>query len=63
MSLDCDASNSLPGSQSRRHTGAGTITVTFFAEGLLNGEKAQAAGTLVTHGVRVPQAPEKGLSE
>ena len=36
---------------------ADTITVTFFAEGTVNGQPAQAAGTIVTHGARVPVAP------
>ncbi len=36
---------------------ADTITVTFFAEGTLNGQSAQAAGAIVTHGARVPLAP------
>jgi hypothetical protein len=38
---------------------ADTITVTFFAEGTVEGRSAQAAGTIVTHGARVPQAPVK----
>ncbi len=31
-----------------------TVIVTFYAEGTLSGEPAQAAGTIVTHGARVP---------
>ena len=38
---------------------ADTITVTFFAEGTVNGQPAQATGTIVTHGARVPMAPVK----
>ncbi len=33
---------------------ADTITVTFYVEGTVNGEPARAAGTIVTHGARVP---------
>ena len=36
---------------------ADTVTVTFFAEGSLAGQPAQAVGTIVTHGARVPMAP------
>ncbi len=36
---------------------ADTITVTFFAEGAVEDRPAQAAGTIVTHGARVPVAP------
>ena len=36
---------------------ADTITVTFYAEGTVEGRPAQAAGTIVTHGARVPVAP------
>ena len=32
-----------------------TVTVTFYAEGTLPGRAAQAAGTIVTHGARVPR--------
>ena len=32
-----------------------TVTVTFYAEGTLLGRTAQAAGTIVTHGARVPK--------
>jgi hypothetical protein len=35
---------------------ADTITVTFFAEGTVDERPAQAAGTIVTHGARVPIA-------
>ena len=35
---------------------ADTITVTFYAEGTVDGQPAQAAGTIVTHGARVPIA-------
>ena len=33
---------------------ADTITVTFYIEGTLDGQRVQATGTIVTHGARVP---------
>lgn len=39
---------------------ADTITVTIFADGLVSGQPAQAVGTIVTHGARVPLAPSAG---
>ena len=61
--LDARAMNQLANNFDYQKGIADTITVTFFAEGTLKGEKAQAAGTLVIRGARVPKAPEKGLSE
>ena len=37
---------------------ADTITVTFYAEGTVDGQPVQAARTIVTHGTRVPVAPK-----
>ena len=34
-----------------------TVTVTFFAEGMLAGAPAQAVGTVVAHGARLPRVP------
>ena len=36
---------------------ADTVTVTIYAEGALDGEPAQAAGTIVVHGARAPATP------
>jgi hypothetical protein len=36
---------------------ADTITVTFFAEGTIEGRPVQTTGTIVTHGARIPKAP------
>lgn len=36
---------------------ADTVTITVYAEGVLDGEPAQAAGATVVHGARVPDAP------
>ena len=36
---------------------ADTITVTFFAQGSVEGRPTQVAGTIITHGARVPLSP------
>ena len=41
---------------------ADTITVTFYVEGTVNGQPSQAAGTIVTHGARVPLVLRGGLT-
>ena len=48
--LDAQALNQLASNFDYQETIADTVTVTFFAEGALDGEQAQAAGSIVTHG-------------
>ena len=55
--LDGQALNRLAGNFDYEQGIADTVTVTFFARGTLQGQQAQAAGTIVTHGARVPAAP------
>ena len=55
--LDAQALNRLASNFDCEAGIADTITVTFYAEGTLDGQPTQAAGTIVTHGARVPRAP------
>lgn len=58
--LDGEALNRLASNFDYEQGIADTVTVTFFAEGSVAGKPAQAAGTMVTHGARVPQVPPTG---
>ena len=53
--LDAEALNRLASNFDYESGIFDTITVTFYAEGTLSGRPAQAAGTIVTHGARVPR--------
>ena len=53
--LDAEALNRLASNFDYEGGIFDTITVTFYAEGTLSGQSAQAAGSIVTHGARVPR--------
>ena len=55
--LDGEALNKLAKNFDYEQGIADTITVTIFAEGSVGGIPAMAAGTIVTHGARVPRVP------
>ena len=56
--LDSNELNALAPNFDTREGIADTVTVTFHAEGLLDGQPAEAVGAIVTHGARLPQAPD-----
>ena len=56
--LDAEKLNQLANNFDYEQGIADTIDVTFYAQGILNGAPAQAVGTIVTHGARVPTTPE-----
>jgi hypothetical protein len=56
--LDAQALNQLANNFDYERGIADTVDVTFYVEGSLNGTPAQAAGTMVMHGARVPTAPK-----
>ena len=55
--LDGEALNRLASNFDFEQGIADTVTVTIFAEGGVGGVPAAAAGTIVTHGARVPRVP------
>ena len=55
--LDAQALNNLANNFDYEQGIADTITVTFHAEGEVNGISAEVVGTIVTHGARVPTVP------
>jgi len=55
--MDAQKLNNLASNFDYEQGIADTIDVTFYVEGNLNGAPAQAVGTLVTHGARVPVSP------
>ena len=60
--LDAKELNQLANNFDYEQGIADTIDVTFYAEGTLNGAPAQAVGTMVTHGARVPTTPEFSIT-
>jgi len=60
--LDAEKLNQLANNFDYEQGIADTIDVTFYAEGTLNGAPAQAVGTMVTHGARVPTTPEFSIT-
>ena len=55
--LDAEALNRLASNFDYESGLGDTVTVTFYAEGRILGQPAQAAGSIVTHGARLPVAP------
>ena len=60
--LDAEKLNQLANNFDYEQGIADTIDVTFYAQGILNGAPAQAVGSIVTHGARVPTTPEFSIS-
>ncbi len=60
--LDAEALNRLASNFDYEGGLGDTVTVTFYAEGRVLGQPAQAAGSIVTHGARLPVAPSQRKS-